>query len=145
MGVEGGGFKNIVRGVTHGVKRLWYGAHQDQRLSWIGHYIVCVVISLLGVGLVAVLTAIFKTGSPSLILIYAMFATALFGYFMLREAGDEDYHRNVAKDWRKLDNDTKLSGKKAKGVTAEYDKIGDLTGPGFNCLTAWILWGLSWL
>ena len=131
---EGGGIKNIWNGLAHGVKRLWVGAHRDQRLSWIGHWFVCAAASS-----VFALAGLIDTGLTAQ-LGYLIGAFCALVFFLLRETGDEDYHRNVAKDWDTLDADQNLAGAERRMVTPRGDKIGDLTGPMFNFGTAALMW-----
>lgn len=129
----GGGPRDILAGLRHGVRRLWVGFHDDQRLSWLGHYLICESGSC---GL-AFVVAVFL---PERMLWFAVIkwclATGLLAFFLLRETGDEHYHRDVKKDWDKLDADRNLRGAPRRGVTPRFDKDADLTGPAF-------CWGTS--
>lgn len=118
-----------------GLKRLYTAAHDDQRLSWEGHYLICAGASAL-TGLVWQLA---RGGfAPG----YFVAASILLVVFLVREMGDEAKWRRLGL-WDALDKDTSLQGAAREGVTRRYDKIGDLSGPIDNWGTAG-LFMLDW-
>ena len=136
----GGGFRDTLaawrRGakrVRAGVRRLWVAFHNDQRLSWIGHWIVSALGS-------CVMAFVFDVLGWSTELGYVVGAAQACAYFVgVREPGDENKWRAKGK-WDTPDADTNIGGVERKGVTPRYDKIGDLTGPVFNLATALLMW-----
>lgn len=131
---EGGSFRDGWRGLVHGVKRMWKAFHDDQRLSWIGHYLICATATYtLGplIRLAPLVVGHAAWGSRP----HVVVALLAFVYFLWRETADERWHRDVAKDWDKLDDDRNLQGRVRRMVTPRADKIGDLTGPMFNAST----------
>lgn len=143
----GGSTKNMRRALDHSIKRLWKAFHDDQRLSWIGHGLICLAgggaIGLATAALAAALEMTFVPAAP--LLANAIADTVGLGFFMFREAADEDYHRNVLKDWDKLDKDRNIRGTVRMLVTPRGDKIGDLMGPIFVCASGWTTYALAHL
>ena len=138
---HGGDVKNIEHGVEEGVekdaRKVWAWGHDDQRASWLMHFLICA-----GGSSVPSIAAVLLGAAPArVVLIYAVAAFGMWCVFMAREAGDEDYWRKRGK-WDAIDRDRSWLGKLRLGVTRRFDKIGDLTGPSFNMLTAWIVYGL---
>lgn len=133
---HGGGLKNVEHGVEQGfekkARKLWAWGHDDQRASWLMHFLICLTPT-------AVLGRLFQH-VPYVALGVASF---MWIVFMCREAGDEDKWRAEGK-WDTIDRDTSWLGKLRLGVTRRFDKIGDLTGPTFNMVVWWVAW-LVWL
>ncbi len=134
---HGGGIKNIVHGTWYGARRLctrfWAWGHNDQRASWLMHWLICVAVSTVA----AFVVWLEEPGKAQLG--YAAMASLMFLVFLFRETGDEDYWRKKGM-WDVLDKDRNWRGKLRLGVSRRFDKAGDLTGPFFNCGTAWMVW-----
>ena len=118
-----------------GVVYLWHAAHRDQRLSWFGHYLVCLVLFSGGGGLIGLACYpfgwTFEGG-------YLTGATVGFAFFMIREMIDQWYHQEVVEDYDQIDQDQNIEGVKRLMVTPRGDKIGDLTGPTFHFGSTWV-------
>lgn len=118
-----------------GVRYLWRGAHDDQRLSWFGHFLICGCGSFLP----AMGAAVFGAGGFHTGAVWFIFASVLLVVFFLREIGDERHWRDLGL-WDAVDVDTSIQGRERRGVTRRYDKVGDLTGPFFNWTCSWFGW-----
>ena len=174
----GGGWKDFVRGAKHtfarlprvlsstvkgvrelhaggwlswkGVKYLWTAAHNDQRLSWFGHYLVSIGGFSTGLGAVSFIVALAWSGGDWSVGVdgfrfgWRHGSTVSFAFFMIREMIDEAKWRKLLM-WDKVDKDVSVQGKKREGVTRRYDKIGDLTGPTFHFVSTWAAVGVGLL
>ena len=122
------GARRVLGAFPRVAKHIWRAGHDDQRLSWFAHYLICAAASAVA-GISALVVGEFAFGHTP-----AAFAAWLF--YMWREAGDERYHRDEEEDWDEEDKDEDWQGKPVEGVTPRFDKVGDLTGPTFNLLTS---------
>ena len=134
---EGGWFSR------KGCRYLWVAFHNDQRLSWVGHFLICWGSSwFLGL-LVEWVVRYFGgagLGFEWFVRINAGVASLDLLIFFLREIGDERKWRKLGM-WDVLDVDTSVQGKTRLGVSRRYDKIGDLLGPFFNWCCAMTFMG----
>ena len=136
----GGGWKDVGNAWRHAAKRcqgfalkLWVAFHNDQRLSWIGHYIVCAAGS-------NVMATVFELLGWSGELGFVVGAVQGCIYFVgIREPGDEAKWR-AKRMWDVLDDDTNIKGKSRRGITRRFDKVADCLGPAFNLATALQQW-----
>ena len=108
-------------------KHVWAAGHNDQRLSWFAHWLICLAATAVVGGGWSGWTLGAHGIWPAWYISFAMWLV-----YMYREAGDERYHRDEAKDWDELDKDEDWQGRPEAGASPRYDKIGDLTGPTFN-------------
>ena len=123
-------------------RHIWRAGHDDQRLSWFSHWLICLAATLAG-------------GGPAGVFVGGGLWTAwgvsfvMWLIYMYREAGDQRYHQDDVHDWDEFDHDTDWQGKPVEGVTPRFDRIGDLTGPTFNCgnwfAAALLQWSFQWM
>ena len=124
--------------VAHVAKHVWAVGHDDQRVSWFAHWLICLGATVIvGGGGGVWVTDSYAAGAN----LWPMCAVAFVMWlvYLYREAGDTRYHEDIAHDWDKLDQDTDWQGRPEAGTTARYDRVGDLTGPTFNCFGTLLL------
>ena len=97
------------------LRHVWAWGHGDQRASWVCHGMICWTAAMVG-------EHVFD-GRGRLV------AGVMAAIYVLREIGDMWFHRRVAKDVDREDEDVDWQGRKKLGVTPLYDGFADAWVP----------------